>query len=57
MSSHDKELIAKAEKIHSTQWMDIEDLMQQAQSAEAMERLRVIKTMKYHREEYYAHML
>ncbi|MBR5271817.1 MAG: hypothetical protein IKU25_00255 [Clostridia bacterium] len=51
MTAKDKELIEKAWGIHCTQWYMIEGMIDEAESDEAKERLRVIAVSKYHREE------
>ena len=53
MSEKDKKLIADAEKLHYSDWYKIDAMMEQADSEEAKERLRIIRSSKYHEEEYY----
>ena len=57
MTKNDKELIAQAEATGYTEWFDIDDLMKKADSDEARERMRVIRTKKFHEEEYHAGLL
>lgn len=52
MSEKDKKLIADAEKLHYSDWYKIDDMMEQADSEEAKERLKIIRSSKYHEEEY-----
>ena len=51
MTEKDKELISKAWGMCCTQWNLIEGMIDEAESDEAKERLRVIAVSKYHREE------
>lgn len=57
MSEKDKALIEKARSISYTEWYSIEELIEQAESNEAKERLHSIQSSKYHTEEYYAGIL
>lgn len=52
MSEKDKDLIAKARATNCIDWSSIDELIEQAESPEAKERLRVIRNHKYHLEEY-----
>ena len=52
MSEKDKALIDRACKISCFNWSEIDNLIEQAESPEAKERLRVIRNHKYHLEEY-----
>lgn len=52
MSEKDKALIDRAWKISCFNWFEIDNLIEQAESPEAKERLRVIQNHKYHLEEY-----
>lgn len=52
MSEKDKALIDRAWKISCFDWGEIDNLIEQAESPEAKERLRVIRNCKYHEEEY-----
>lgn len=57
MTEKDKELIAKANTIRYQDWYLVGDLITQAESDEAKEELRFIRSSLYHREEYAAGML
>ena len=52
MNEKDKALIDKAWGISCYNWTEIDNLIEQAESTEAKERLRVIRNHKYHLEEY-----
>ena len=52
MSEKDKDLIAKARATNCIDWSSIDELIEQAESPEAKEHLRVIRNSKYHMEEY-----
>lgn len=52
MNEKDKALIDKAWGISCYNWSEIDNLIEQAESPEAKERLRVIRNHKYHLEEY-----
>lgn len=52
MNEKDKALIDKAWGISCYDWSEIDNLIEQAESPEAKERLRVIQNNKYHLEEY-----
>lgn len=52
MSEKDKALIEKAWKISCFEWNEIDSLIEQAESPEAKEELKVIRNHKYHLEEY-----
>lgn len=52
MSDKDKALIDRAWKISCFSWGEIDNLIEQAESPETKERLRVIRNNKYHLEEY-----
>ena len=52
MNEKDKGLIDKALGINCYNWSEIDNLIEQAESPEAKERLRVIRNCKYHEEEY-----
>lgn len=52
MSEKDKMLVEKARNISCFDWSEIDNLIEQAESQEAKENLRVIRNMKYHLEEY-----
>lgn len=52
MSEKDKSLIDRAWKISCYNHYEIDNLIEQAESAEAKERLRTIRNYKYHLEEY-----
>ena len=48
----DKKLIAKARRLHYTDWMEAEKMIQQAESDYARQELHDISTRLYHIEEY-----
>lgn len=52
MSEKDRALIDQAREISCFNWFEIDNLIEQAESPEAKERLRVIRNNKYHLEEY-----
>lgn len=52
MSEKDIDLILKARATNSKDWSIIDELIEQAESPEAKEHLRVIRNSKYHMEEY-----
>lgn len=52
MSDKDRILIEKAWNTHCSDWNSISSLINQAESKEAKERLRVIRNYKYHMDEY-----
>lgn len=52
MSDKDKALIDRGWKISCFNWGEIDNLIEQAESPEAKERLRVVRNHKYHEEEY-----
>lgn len=52
MSEKDKGLIKLARETSCFRWSSIESLIEQAESEEAKELLRVIMNSKYHIEEY-----
>lgn len=52
MSEKDRALIDQAREISCFNWFEIDNLIEQAESPEAKERLRVIQNHKYHLEEY-----
>lgn len=54
MTQRDKDLIERAWSVHFTEWFLIDELINQAESEEAKERLRTIRSFKYHREEFSA---
>lgn len=54
MTQRDKDLIERAWSVHFTEWFLIDELIDQAESEEARERLRTIRSFKYHREEFSA---
>lgn len=51
MTENDRELIRKAWDINCIYWSTIDELMEQADTPEAKEQLRVIRSFKYHMEE------
>lgn len=57
MTEKDKELIEKASKMHYTEWSEVSDMEEQAESEEAKAKLHSIATTLYHREEYHAGLL
>lgn len=57
LTEKDKQLIAKAETLSISQWDEAEELAKQAETDEARERLRLIASSLYHKEEYYAGLL
>lgn len=57
MSEKDKALIEKARATSYTEWYAIGELIKQAESDEAKEKLHSIQSSKYHTEEYYAGVL
>lgn len=52
MSEKDKALIEKAWKISCFNWVEIDNFIEQSESPEAKEELKVIRNYKYHLEEY-----
>lgn len=57
MSEKDKMLIEKAREVSYIDWYTIDELIEQAESNEAKERLHSIRSLKYHTEEYHAGIL
>lgn len=57
MSENDKALIERARATSYLDWYTIGELIEQAESEEAKERLHSIQSSKYHTEEYYAGIL
>lgn len=57
MSDKDKKLIAQARATNCIFWSSIDELIEQAESPEAKEQLRVIRNSKYHIEEYKSGLL
>ncbi|WP_220390163.1 hypothetical protein [Bacteroides fragilis] len=51
MTENDQELIKKAWDINCIYWYNIDEFMEQADTPEAKELLRVIRSFKYHMEE------
>lgn len=51
MTEKDKELIKKAWDINFIEWSHIDAFIEQADSSEAKEKLRSIRSFKYHMEE------
>lgn len=54
MSDHDKKLIEEAWALHYVDWYYIDDMIERAESQEAKDRLKSIRSNKYHTEEYHA---
>lgn len=54
MTENDIQLIEQAERLPWSLWYVAEELAEQADSEEALKRLRRIASTLYHREEYYA---
>lgn len=57
MSEKEKQLIAKANSLNCIDWSLIDGLIEQAETEEAKERLKTIRSYKYHLEEYKAGIL
>lgn len=57
MNEKDKALIEKARATSYTDWNNISELIEQAESENAKELLHSIQSSKYHTEEYYAGIL
>ena len=57
MTTHDLLLIERAQTIDCTQWYEVDELMKTAHTQEASERLRCIRSRKFHEEEAFAGML
>lgn len=57
MTPKDISLIEEANHYSYTEWYKVCDLEEQAESEEAREKLRNIRTSLYHTEEYYAGIL
>nr|DAW19187.1 MAG TPA: hypothetical protein [Caudoviricetes sp.] len=51
MNKNDQNLIDKARRIHFTEWVLIDGLIDKAESEKARNRLKSIQLQKYHREE------
>lgn len=54
MTEKDKELIKKAWNTDYIYWSNIDALMEQADTEEAKEKLKSIRSFKYHQEEAFA---
>ncbi len=54
MTEKDKELIKKAWDTDYIYWSSIDKLMEQAETSEAKEQLKSIRSFKYHQEEAFA---
>lgn len=54
MTEKDKKLIQKAWEIDYIYWGYIDELMEQADTEEAKEQLKSIRSFKYHQEEAFA---
>ena len=54
MTEKDKELIKKAWDTDYIYWSSIDKLLEQAETSEAKEQLRSIRSFKYHQEEAFA---
>lgn len=54
MTEKDKELIKKAWDTDYIYWSTIDELMEQAETIEAKEKLKSIRSFKYHQEEVFA---
>ena len=54
MTEKDKELIKKAWNTDYIYWSNIDALMEQADTEEAQEHLKSIRSFKYHQEEAFA---
>lgn len=54
MTEKDRELIKKAWEIDYIYWGYIDELMEQADTEEAKEQLKSIRSFKYHQEEAFA---
>lgn len=54
MTEKDKKLIQKAWDIDYIYWPTIDELMEQADTEEAKEQLKSIRSFKYHQEEAFA---
>lgn len=57
MSDKDKKLIEQARATNCIFWSSINELIEQAESPEDKEQLRVIRNSKYHIEEYKSGLL
>lgn len=57
MTDHDKELIDEARYYPPSYWGDIDELIEQADTEEAKEKLRRIQISLYHADEYRSGML
>ena len=51
MTEKDRELISKAWGIHYTEWYMVHTLIEEAETQEAKQRLKMIASHKYHLEE------
>lgn len=54
MTEKDKKLIEKAWETDYIEWSSIDELMEQADTEEAKEKLKSIRSFKYHQEEAFA---
>lgn len=54
MTEKDKKLIKKAWDVDYIYWSSIDELMEQADTEEAKEKLKSIRSFKYHQEEAFA---
>lgn len=57
MTQTDIDLINQAQSLNYTQWYEVEQLIKQATSQEAKQKLHNIRTHLYHLEEYHADLL
>lgn len=57
MSNRDRKLIEQAEGVSCFVWFEIEPLIEQAESREAKEKIRLIMNKKYHEEEFYSEQI
>ena len=57
ITMNDKRLIAKAEKMHWMDWIEVQEMAKEAESEEAKETLNRIASHGYHMEEAWADMI
>ena len=51
MTDNDKELIKKAHEIDYIRWWEVDELIEKADTEEAKNKLKFIRSFKYHQEE------
>ena len=54
MTDNDKELIKKAHEIDCIRWWEVDELIEKADTEEAKNKLKFIRSFKYHQEEAFA---